>query len=122
MLDSDIFFLCVCVSTFFLHICFVCQILFLVIDMVIIICSCSNGMSECFELSILHTLFRIIHTNLPNFESWLLPSLGYMCFKLYQLITTHHVVNHFFFLNVKIYNHSPLITYLVAASTFWLCG
>ena len=49
MLDSDIFFLCVCVSTFFLHICFVCQILFLVIDMVIIICSCNNGVCGCFE-------------------------------------------------------------------------
>ena len=47
------------------------------------------GMSATF-----HTLFRIIHTNLPNFVSWLLLSLGYMCFKLYQLITTHHVINH----------------------------
>lgn len=26
------------------------------------------------------SLFRIIHTNLPNFLSWLLPSLGYETF------------------------------------------
>ena len=63
----------------------------------------------------LHSLFTIIHTNLPDFVSWLLPSLGYMCFKLYQLITTHHVVNHKKNKNknVKICNHSPLITYFI---------
>ena len=47
-----------------------------------------------FNGNVCHTLFKIIHTNLPNFVSWLLPSLGYMYFKLYQLITTHYVVNH----------------------------
>ena len=54
-----------------------CQALVLVIDMVIKICSCSNGASEYYQTRMiiikfngksatLHTLFKIIHTNLPK--------------------------------------------------------